>query len=293
MCKVADFGLSREIADESTDGVYQTQGGKIPVRWTAPEAIFHRKFTCASDVWSFGVLIWEVLSFGERPYWSWSNSDVIKAVSSFYRLPPPNNCSDCLYKLMQKCWAAPKDHRSEQKVDRPKFNEIVLLLDELLAYPDELRKPTKVRELLPINPQYPTQIQLTSTKQFLTKLDLQQYDENFDRVGLLNLANLFQLEAKDLAYTLHIHSTYDQKKIIQELKYIRDGYNASLATMTEYKLNIGYSTNQYQQQPPHAAQPSSNLAQVPVVASSTIFNILRPVSSVQTAASCNNSGFLV
>lgn len=52
------------------------KGGKIPVRWTAPEAIAYRKFTSASDVWSYGIVMWEVMSFGERPYWDMSNQDV-------------------------------------------------------------------------------------------------------------------------------------------------------------------------------------------------------------------------
>lgn len=52
------------------------QGGKIPVRWTAPEAIQYRKFTSASDVWSYGIVMWEVMSYGERPYWDMSNQDV-------------------------------------------------------------------------------------------------------------------------------------------------------------------------------------------------------------------------
>jgi len=68
------------------------QGGKIPVRWTAPEAITFRKFTSASDTWSFGVVMWEVISYGERPYWNWSNQDVMKAVDRGYRLPPPMVC---------------------------------------------------------------------------------------------------------------------------------------------------------------------------------------------------------
>ena len=53
------------------------KGGKIPVRWTAPEAIQFKKFTVASDVWSYGVLLWEIMSFGERPYWDWGNYEVI------------------------------------------------------------------------------------------------------------------------------------------------------------------------------------------------------------------------
>lgn len=56
--------------------LFSSQGGKIPVRWTAPEAIAYRKFTSASDVWSYGIVMWEVMSFGERPYWDMSNQDV-------------------------------------------------------------------------------------------------------------------------------------------------------------------------------------------------------------------------
>ncbi|XP_012514842.1 PREDICTED: ephrin type-A receptor 7-like, partial [Propithecus coquereli] len=74
VCKVSDFGLSRVIEDDP-EAVYTTTGGKIPVRWTAPEAIQYRKFTSASDVWSYGIVMWEVMSYGERPYWDMSNQD--------------------------------------------------------------------------------------------------------------------------------------------------------------------------------------------------------------------------
>ena len=53
------------------------QGGKIPVRWTAPESIQFRKFTIASDIWSYGILLWEIMSYGERPYWDWGNYEVL------------------------------------------------------------------------------------------------------------------------------------------------------------------------------------------------------------------------
>ncbi|XP_016430064.1 ephrin type-B receptor 4b, partial [Sinocyclocheilus rhinocerous] len=76
VCKVSDFGLSRFLTENSSDPTYTSSlGGKIPIRWTAPEAIAFRKFTSASDVWSYGIVMWEVMSFGERPYWDMSNQD--------------------------------------------------------------------------------------------------------------------------------------------------------------------------------------------------------------------------
>ncbi|XP_067828044.1 ephrin type-B receptor 3-like [Heptranchias perlo] len=77
VCKVSDFGLSRFLEENSSDPTYTSSlGGKIPIRWTSPEAIAFRKFTTASDVWSYGIVMWEVMSFGERPYWDMSNQDV-------------------------------------------------------------------------------------------------------------------------------------------------------------------------------------------------------------------------
>ena len=84
-CLMSYSRYYREISDSSIDGAYTTRGGKIPVRWTAPEAIAFRKFTSSSDVWSFGIVMWEVMSYGERPYWNWSNQDVIKAIEKGYR----------------------------------------------------------------------------------------------------------------------------------------------------------------------------------------------------------------
>ena len=55
---------------------FYLKGGKIPVRWTAPEAITYRKFSTASDIWSYGILLWEIMSFAERPYWAWGNEEV-------------------------------------------------------------------------------------------------------------------------------------------------------------------------------------------------------------------------
>lgn len=106
----------------------QQKGGKIPVRWTAPEAIAFRKFTSASDVWSYGVVLWEVMSYGERPYWNWSNQDVIKSIEKGYRLPAPMDCPEALYQLMLDCW-------QKQRTHRPTFSSIVTTLDNLARQP--------------------------------------------------------------------------------------------------------------------------------------------------------------
>ncbi|XP_050316258.1 ephrin type-B receptor 2 isoform X3 [Anthonomus grandis grandis] len=132
VCKIADFGLSREI-ESATEGAYTTRGGKIPVRWTAPEAIAFRKFTSASDVWSMGIVCWEVMSYGERPYWNWSNQDVIKSIEKGYRLPAPMDCPEAIYQLMLDCWQKERTHR-------PTFQSIVKTLDKLIRVPDTLRK---------------------------------------------------------------------------------------------------------------------------------------------------------
>ena len=69
------------IFTPATDLHFTEQGGKIPVRWTAMEAIQYRKFTSASDVWSYGIVMWEGMSYGERPYWDMSNQDVSCSVT--------------------------------------------------------------------------------------------------------------------------------------------------------------------------------------------------------------------
>ncbi|KAF3835403.1 hypothetical protein F7725_027961 [Dissostichus mawsoni] len=116
VCKVSDFGLSRYLEEDTSDPTYTSSlGGKIPVRWTAPEAIAYRKFTSASDVWSYGIVTWEVMAYGERPYWDMSNQDVINAIEQDFRLPAPMDCPVVLHQLMLGlCWQ--KDRNSRTKV---------------------------------------------------------------------------------------------------------------------------------------------------------------------------------
>lgn len=103
--KVADFGLARILQEES---IYEaTENTKFPIKWTAPEAALERKFSIKSDVWSFGVLMYEVITYGRVPYPGMSGSEVLSRVDKGYRMPKPPGgagCTDAFYEIMCKCW---------------------------------------------------------------------------------------------------------------------------------------------------------------------------------------------
>uniref|UniRef100_G1RSK1 Tyrosine-protein kinase receptor n=1 Tax=Nomascus leucogenys TaxID=61853 RepID=G1RSK1_NOMLE len=107
--KIGDFGLARDIYKND---YYRKRGeGLLPVRWMAPESLMDGIFTTQSDVWSFGILIWEILTLGHQPYPAHSNLDVLNYVQTGGRLEPPRNCPDDLWNLMTQCWAQEPDHR--------------------------------------------------------------------------------------------------------------------------------------------------------------------------------------
>ncbi|ELW48811.1 Proto-oncogene tyrosine-protein kinase ROS [Tupaia chinensis] len=107
--KIGDFGLARDIYKND---YYRKRGeGLLPVRWMAPESLMDGIFTTQSDVWSFGILIWEILTLGHQPYPAHSNLDVLNHVQTGGRLEPPRNCPDDLWNLMTQCWAQEPDQR--------------------------------------------------------------------------------------------------------------------------------------------------------------------------------------
>ncbi|NWH48350.1 FES kinase, partial [Fregata magnificens] len=100
--KISDFGMSRE----EEDGIYASTAGmkQIPVKWTAPEALNYGRYSSESDVWSFGILLWEAFSLGAIPYTNLSNQQTREAVEQGVRLDPPEQCPEEVYRLMQRCW---------------------------------------------------------------------------------------------------------------------------------------------------------------------------------------------
>lgn len=124
--KIGDFGMSKDIYSNDYYRVnincwldslivdLSDQVGRqtmLPVRWMSPESIIYRKFTIESDVWSFGVLLWEILTFGKQPWYEYSNNEVIKQISDGHKLCQPDDCPNELYSIMLNCWEDDPQHR--------------------------------------------------------------------------------------------------------------------------------------------------------------------------------------
>ena len=107
--KLADFGLSQEIYTDNYFRLKDTE--MLPIRWMPPESIVYAKFSAQGDVWSFGVVLWEIFSFGAQPYFGKSNEEVVQYVRDGYLLESPYNCPQEIYDLMVDCWAMDPNER--------------------------------------------------------------------------------------------------------------------------------------------------------------------------------------
>uniref|UniRef100_G3NTH9 receptor protein-tyrosine kinase n=1 Tax=Gasterosteus aculeatus aculeatus TaxID=481459 RepID=G3NTH9_GASAC len=209
VCKVSDFGLSRYLEEDTSDPTYTSSlGGKIPVRWTAPEAIAYRKFTSASDVWSYGIVTWEVMSFGERPYWDMSNQDVINAIEQDFRLPAPMDCPVVLHQLMLDCWQ--KDRNA-----RPKFPDIVSMLDKMIRNPASLKAGTN--NVAPGPPHHalldragPDLSSVSSVEDWLAALKMTQYRDSFLGSGFTSLPLVTQMTSDRNVFFIVFKSKFPQ-----------------------------------------------------------------------------------
>ncbi|XP_047004411.1 tyrosine-protein kinase CSK isoform X1 [Schistocerca americana] len=119
IAKVSDFGLAR---DEN----FTLEGGKLPIKWTAPEALRHAIFSNKSDMWSFGILLWEIYSFGRVPYPRIPLADVVKHVEKGYKMESPEGCPPEVYEMMRQAWDLVPDKR-------PTFREVKAKLGHLRA----------------------------------------------------------------------------------------------------------------------------------------------------------------
>ncbi|KAJ7373850.1 Tyrosine-protein kinase srk2 [Desmophyllum pertusum] len=118
--KVADFGLSRAIDED----IYEAhEGAKFPIKWTAPEACLKNQFSIKSDVWSFGILLTEMVTYGRVPYAGMNNRQVVEDVDRGYRMPKPSLCPEKLYEIMMACW-------KKEPYERPTFETLQWQLED-------------------------------------------------------------------------------------------------------------------------------------------------------------------
>merc|ERR1719367_2452884 len=124
VCKVADFGFSRDVM---VNNIYERKSeGRLPIRWMAPESLYDNIYTTKTDVWSFGVLLWEIVTLGSTPYPGMSGSEVMKRVKEGYRPEKPEHCDREIYNMMFYCW-------DKDPAERPSFTQLVKDLEALLT----------------------------------------------------------------------------------------------------------------------------------------------------------------
>ncbi|XP_016927770.2 tyrosine-protein kinase receptor torso [Drosophila suzukii] len=135
--KIADFGLSRDVYHEN---VYRKSGGsgKLPIKWLALESLTHQVYTSQSDVWSFGVLLYEITTLGGMPYPSVSPGDLLQLLRQGHRMKRPEGCTHEMFSLMESCWSSVPSHR-------PTFSGLKERLGAMIAATNDV--PERLKQL--------------------------------------------------------------------------------------------------------------------------------------------------
>ena len=124
VCKVSDYGLTQLIDEDEYDS---RVGAKFPIKWTAPEAAMYNRFTVKSDVWSFGIVLYEIITHGRTPYGGLTGRQILEEVScGRYRMPCPKDCPVKLHNMMLDCW-------SQEPEKRPSFSNLEQHLEEFYS----------------------------------------------------------------------------------------------------------------------------------------------------------------
>uniref|UniRef100_A0A087XDV7 EPH receptor A10 n=1 Tax=Poecilia formosa TaxID=48698 RepID=A0A087XDV7_POEFO len=216
-CKVSGF---RPLQEEKIDSIYTTlHGGKSVVLWTAPEAIQYRRFSSASDVWSFGIVMWEVMSYGERPYWDMGTQDVSRYPSpTRFCFLTQMDCEPLLHQLMLDCW-------QKERAERPGFSQVHSALSKSVRSPDGIGSSTLARRTLSSSislaerplPSFPS---FSSVGEWLDAVDMGRYKDNFTAAGYCYLESVARMTVQDVL-SLGVISLDHQKLILAAIQTLR------------------------------------------------------------------------
>ncbi|KAI6073317.1 Ephrin type-A receptor 10 [Aix galericulata] len=210
-CKITGF---RQPQEDKMETIFTTMRGKSLVLWSAPEAIQYHHFSPASDVWSFGIVMWEVMSYGERPYWDMSHQDVMKAVEDGFRLPAPANCQPPLHQLMLDCW-------QKDRSQRPKFSHIHDVLSKMVQSPQPPPCARSRGAAVPLAERsfaaFPA---FSSVGEWLEAIEMGRYRDNFTAAGYCYLESVARMTAQDVL-SLGITLAEHQKTILSGIQTLR------------------------------------------------------------------------
>ncbi|KAF8384533.1 hir-1 [Pristionchus pacificus] len=131
-CKIGDFGLCRQIGKD--EECYKSRGGRLPLKWMSPEAIRDYEFSTKSDVWAFGVLMFEIITLGGCPYPEWRAAEVLPNLEKGERMPQPDNCPDEIYSLMNSCWNMDTTRRPDFSLIRQRMATLLEDVTEEYSY---------------------------------------------------------------------------------------------------------------------------------------------------------------
>ena len=138
--KIADFGFSRDVYDSDHYQRKENSESELPVKWTAPESLQSGKFNYKSDVWSYGICVWELLTRGRKPYEdmpNWNIMNMLIFLNSGTRLQRPSHCSQYLYEIMLHCWNYDPEHR-------PTIDELVEEMKNVMATLEQQDEEEKI-----------------------------------------------------------------------------------------------------------------------------------------------------
>lgn len=261
IAKIADFGMAKEITYGSE--YYRVHGrAMLPIKWTPPEAFIDGVFTTKSDVWSFGVLCWEVFSLGVVPYPNRRNEEVMLMLTEGARLEYPYGVPTKMYQLMRDCWKTSADNR-------PMFAEIVETLDEIL------NDPASVGMAFPIHPTVRASFAHSQSTPVSVETPMTALTEISLNSGFTD-ASTVKMGSQDMRDRIHLH----ELMLTREIPYNSEMTACVVDSLRKDLARVQYETGMTSVPQPEYLSPQSIDESVQLIPSSNTLTEQTPPTSL-------------